>query len=127
MSSAMSSVLGGAMSMMTTAAPEPAAAEAGGQPRRLSVISEANYNSADELEGADKHFEDCQEAHDHEADVPVHLDQSDPSVGSESENRDNAQNEAHEDASSSQDAQDEAAPVEEKTAKAQKKKKKKKR
>ena len=46
----MSSVLGGAMSMMTTAAPEPAAAEAGGQPRRLSVISEANYNSADELE-----------------------------------------------------------------------------
>ena len=43
------------------------------------------------LQGADKHFEDCQEAHDHEADVPVHLDQSDPSVGSESENRDNAQ------------------------------------
>ena len=108
------------------------------------------------LQGADKHFEDCQEAHDHEADVPVHLDQSDPSVGSESENRDNAQvlpltlqslardsffsllsalvlillslqNEAHEDASSSQDAQDETAPMEEKTTKAQKKKKKKKR
>ena len=46
----MSSVLGGAMSMMTTAVPEPTAAEAGGLPRRLSVISEANYNSADELE-----------------------------------------------------------------------------
>ena len=45
MSSATSSVLDGAMSMMTTAAPEPAAAEAGRQPRRPSVISEANYNS----------------------------------------------------------------------------------